>query len=867
MTRGEAVIAFVQEYCTVPEGAKVGQPVRLADFQKKFILAVYDNKHVTDTAILSIARKNAKALTLETPIPTPRGWRAMGDIKAGDYVFAPDGEPVEVLVDSEIFTDKECYRVHFSDGSYVDASGDHIWTTRHKYRPWEDDGGKPKYNRRPITANVTTDQIRQSLEIPRTDGGTERNHSVQVSRPLQFQRREFEIPPYVLGAWLGDGKSNGASLTCSEQDAPAMMARLSEFECGVKLQEGPERAPTIAISDDAKTWHEKRESSLHTRLKRAGLLNNKHIPEQFFTGSETQRWELLQGLMDTDGTVNRNGGRYHRCSFCNKNERLANDVWRLCKTLGLKASIKTSRSKLNGEDFGRAYKVEFAAKQSEPVFSLKRKQSLLPQKLGNRSRTNQIISVEPLGIKPCKCIAVNSEDRLFLAGSGCVPTHNTGTIAFLLLAHLVGPEAVQNSRIVSGARSREQASEVYNLASKCVQLSPKLRDYIHEVPSKKMLVGLPMNVEYQAISAEGKTAHGKSPILAILDEVGQIKGPQDDFVDAITTAQGAYDDPLLIYISTQAATDADLFSVLIDDAKKHKPPKTVCHVYAADKDADVMDEKAWKAANPALGLFRSENDMRKQAEKAARMPSFENTFRNLNLNQRVSTVSPFVSKAVWQGCAGEVGDFDGEVWAGLDLSGRTDLTSLVVVGHAEGKVRADAYFWTPEDGLFDRAKRDRQPYDVWAKEGYLRTTPGATVDYDFVAAEMAEILGELELVTVAFDRWRIDVLQKAFDRMGLELPMQSFGQGFKDMSPAIDKLEELLLNKRLRHGEQPVLTMCAANAVITKDPAGNRKLDKHKATGRIDGMVALSMAVGVMETAEGNDDGAFDEFLLDPISV
>src|SRR3954453_23487657 len=181
----------------------------------------------------------------------------------------------------------------------------------------------------------------------------------------------------------------------------------------------------------------------------------------------------------------------------------------------------------------------------------------------------------------------------------------TATIAFILLAHLVGPEAVQNSRIVSGAMSREQAVEVYNLASKCVMLSPELSKIIRIVPSSKKLIGLPMNVEYQAISAEAKTAHGKSPVLAILDEVGQITGPRSDFLDAITTAQAAYSNPLLIYISTQAANDGDLLSLLIDDALTNKPPKTVCYLYATDPDADLMDEVQWRKANPALGLFRS----------------------------------------------------------------------------------------------------------------------------------------------------------------------------------------------------------------------------------------------------------------------
>jgi phage terminase large subunit-like protein len=443
----------------------------------------------------------------------------------------------------------------------------------------------------------------------------------------------------------------------------------------------------------------------------------------------------------------------------------------------------------------------------------------------------------------------------------------TGTIAFIMLAHTVGPEAVQNSRIISGAMSRDQASEVYNLASKCVMLSPTLRPIIKIIPSSKKLIGLLMNVEYQAISADNKTAHGKSPILAIIDEVGQVRGPRSDFIDAITTAQGAYENPLLIYISTQSANDGDLFSVLIDDAKNNKHPKTVCHVYAADEDADLLDEKQWHKANPALGLFRSMSDMRKQAEKADRMPSFENTFRNLNLNQRVSTVSPFVSKSIWESCGEEPASLEGAtVYGGLDLSMRTDLTSLVLIGEdADGKFNVWPFFWTPEIGLKDRAARDREPYDVWVDKGFLRTTPGATVDYSFIATEIAELSTECEILSIGYDRWRIDLLKREFEILGLDLPLVEFGQGFKDMSPALDTLESLLLNSALSHGMHPVLTMCARNAVISKDPAGNRKLDKSKATGRIDGMVALAMAGGVSSKAEEAED--IGDFLSNPVRV
>ena len=437
----------------------------------------------------------------------------------------------------------------------------------------------------------------------------------------------------------------------------------------------------------------------------------------------------------------------------------------------------------------------------------------------------------------------------------------TGLIAGLVLAHLVGPEAKLNSQLVSGAMSRDQAALVFNLAAKMVQLSPKLSGLVRIVPSGKRLLGLPLNTEYRALAADGKTAHGLSPVLAILDEIGQVRGPQSDFVDAITTSQGAHEAPLLIAISTQAASDADLLSVWIDDAKASNDPRIVCALYAAPEGCDLLDESAWKAANPALGIFRSEDDLREQMVQAQRMPSMESTARNLLLNQRVSTESPFVSPDVWKSCGAAVLPFDGPVFCGLDLSMRTDLTALVIVGKRDGVWHVVPHFWTPEQGLIERARRDRAPYDLWAKQGFLHTCAGATVDYEVVAQDMAALLSDLDVQAVAYDRWRIDLLKKELDKIESDLPLVPFGQGFKDMAPALDALEAELLNGRMAHGMHPVLAMCAANAVVTKDPTGARKLDKSRATGRIDGLQALAMAMGAAaraeEVGEAYSDGAF----------
>ncbi|CDM90577.1 terminase large subunit [Xenorhabdus bovienii] len=443
----------------------------------------------------------------------------------------------------------------------------------------------------------------------------------------------------------------------------------------------------------------------------------------------------------------------------------------------------------------------------------------------------------------------------------------TGLIAGILLAHLVGPEALQNTQIVSGAMSREQAGIVFNLAVKMVNLNPKLQEIVHIIPSGKKLIGKPRNVEYKALAAEGKTTHGLSPVLAILDEVGQIVGPRSDFVDAIITSQGAHKSPLLIAISTQAANDADLLSLWLDDAKHSHDPHIVSHVYEADKEADILDPAAWQAANPALGNFRSLKDMQRLAEMASRMPSQENMFRNLNLNQRVSMSSPFISRNVWEAGAKPLKPLVGRCYAGLDLSESKDLTALVIIGQSEdGMWNVHPYFWTPKKTLLDRAKTDRVPYDVWEKQGFLRTTPGSMVDYDFVVQDIAEIIGDFAIEVITFDRWRIDIFKKAAEHIGLTLPLVEFGQGYKDMAPALDKMEQLLLNGQVNHGNHPVMNMCAANAITVKDAASNRKLAKDKSTGRMDGMVAFAMAVGAsheMETEQGDIDGFFD----DPIIV
>lgn len=441
----------------------------------------------------------------------------------------------------------------------------------------------------------------------------------------------------------------------------------------------------------------------------------------------------------------------------------------------------------------------------------------------------------------------------------------TALSAMLLLLHLAGPEFRRNGQLYSGAQSREQASVLFGLASKIVELSPDLSAEVVIRDTVKELFCPSLGTKYKALSAEAKTKHGLSPVFMVHDELGQVRGPRFALYDALETAAGANDEPLSIVISTQAPTDGDLLSVLIDDAKTRTDPMVKLFLWSAPMDADPFAESTIKLANPAYGDFLNAKEVLAQAEDARRMPSQENRYRNLVLNQRVQVRSPFVSRAIWDKCAGAPDPQlleSATLFVALDLSARNDLTALITIAQgADSTWHVFSKFYAPELGLADRAKRDRVPYDIWARQGFITLTPGASVDYDFAAKDLIEICQKGTVGRIVFDRWRMDVLKKAVATAldctpeTIPFPLVEFGQGFKDMSPALDDLEADFLNGRLRHGANPVLTSCMANAVIVRDPAGNRKLDKSLVTQRIDGAVALAMARGAATAAKPTTDG------------
>lgn len=458
----------------------------------------------------------------------------------------------------------------------------------------------------------------------------------------------------------------------------------------------------------------------------------------------------------------------------------------------------------------------------------------------------------------------------------------TALIAALVLVHLVGPEAEMNNEIYSAANDREQAAQVFKYCHQIINATPALQSLVFPVPSTKTIACMMNGSSYKALSREAGTKHGSNPGLVIYDELAQASDME--LFEVLDSSMGARKEPLMMVISTQSKDPQHILSQMIDDGLNSDDPTIVCHLYAVPmpedgEEIDLYDEALWSLANPALGSFLYTAYVRKKAARAARLPSFENSFMNLHLNMRVDATPSLISRSEWMACYDEncIIEEGEDIYLGLDLSSKIDLSALVAIS-ARGGDRVKPWFWKPKDHVKEHSKRDRAPYDKWIKEGHLIAVPGKVIDYEHIAILLGRLKEQYNILGIAYDRWRIDTLKKELDRNDIEtyegelgdgdgIRLVQWGQGFKDMAPAVQEFEDSVMNNVLKHNGNPVLTWNFSNAVAVSDAADNKKLDKEKARFRIDGAVATIMAKGLKARDMSEDDGDIDDFLNDPVNV
>ena len=421
------------------------------------------------------------------------------------------------------------------------------------------------------------------------------------------------------------------------------------------------------------------------------------------------------------------------------------------------------------------------------------------------------------------------------------------------------------AEVYAAATKKDQAMVLFRDAVAMYQQSPELAARLKSsgVGENVWNLAYPAAASFfRPISADDGQS-GPRPHVALIDEVHEHKNMT--VVEMMRAGTKSRRQALIFMITNSGAGKTTPCGVYHDyacdvAAGKRQDDAFFGYVCGLDEGDDPLhDEACWPKANPSLqeaGLPGWQY-LREQVTEARGMPSKESIVRRLNFCQWTDAINPWLSSLVWEPCRD---DFSAEqlrgrrAYGGLDLSSTTDLTAFVLlVEPAEpGEPWSILpYCWLPEDGLRERCQRDRVDYDTWRRQGHLRTTPGAAISKRHVLQEVAQLCAQFEVQAIAADRWRLADFKQIADDEGIALPpLLEFGQGFKDMSPAIDRFETAILNRTLRHNGHPVLTMCAANAVTDTDPAGNRKLNKARATGRIDLVVAAVMAYASAASAE-----------------
>ena len=439
-------------------------------------------------------------------------------------------------------------------------------------------------------------------------------------------------------------------------------------------------------------------------------------------------------------------------------------------------------------------------------------------------------------------------------------------LAAAIALYLLFADGEPGAEIYSAAADREQASLVFNAAATMVRKSKSLSKISRIIDSQKRIVFYKKNSFYRAISSEAYSKHGFNPHAVVYDELHV--APNRDLWDTLQTSMGARRQPLMLAITT-AGYDRNSICWEVHEYARQvrdgviKDPSFLPVIYSADPEDDWTDEKVWAKANPNLGVTIKLDFLRQECQRAKEIPAYQNTFRRLYLNQWTQQDTRWIDMEAWRECGGKV-DYEElanlRCWAGVDLSTTTDISScaLVFEPDSDGVVHVLSYNWVPRENIAARVRRDRVPYDLWAQQGHITATEGNVIDYDYIRIAITdEIKRRFPLLqVVGYDPW--NATKWAIDLESEGVPVMEVRQGFKTMSPACKELERLIIGRKLRHNNNPVLTWAMNNLVVAQDPAGNIKPAKDKSTERIDPAVAVIIAISTMLQSEAPEESAYE---------
>ena len=693
-------IKFIETKCKHSEAPFAGKPFILELFQKAFIESIYIFKvfdeelgryvRLIQEVLFMVARKNGKALALDTPIPTPNGWRTMGDLSKGDFVFDDKGNPTKIVRISDIFIGHKCYEVTFEDGEVIVADADHIWTvmTKNSRRAYNRDCKRTTGVYRPIYRenegyyNTTTSEMANDFMRYRKDGkGIEYKYRVPMNQPVQYTEKDLSIHPYMLGVWLGDGESSGARISVSKADLDETVSLIKST--GAKI---------VSIRDDKKCKRVRvtqENSCLQTDLRKLNLINNKHIPDSYMYSSVEQRTELLKGLMDTDGYVAKDG----QCQFVQADYALVMQFSELLASLGIKHSVKEKTIQCNGKTC-TAYSVLFHVDKTTSCFKLKRKHDRLKDNLAPRMLNKSIINIKEVESVPTKCIGVDAPSSLYLAGKRMTVTHNTPLIGAMCLSEWFCGD--MGLKILCSSNDYEQADLMFQAINNMREESPSLervtRKNIKGIyfgnprkPKKKGKFSYQNKGSIRKISAKTGAKEGRNIGVGAVDEVHELQ--DNSSIMPIRQALSTQDEPLYLELTTDGFVNDGYLDERLSDARKvlkrdMDRRRWRIWLFTQDNEQEIwQDEKSWYKSNPGLGVIKKWSFLRQMVEEAKTSKKTRAFVLAKDFNIKQNNAAAWLSaEQIENEETFDLGEFrNGFAIGAVDLSKSGDLTNARIM--------------------------------------------------------------------------------------------------------------------------------------------------------------------------------------------